>query len=152
MKEKVVLADKEYLVEEGIYTPVIKENPFEIHGGTYKMELMNQEVEVLVPNMEMPKEVDIGKLNYWGRMRLNFLKESKKEDYQIMYLQGTLMSHLLSKEEEIEEFISREEVKMMEAWGLTEELKEKDYLKYIGLKKNMDMLLQEMGEKKIILV
>ncbi|WP_407636480.1 TnpV protein [Anaerococcus provencensis] len=100
----------------------------------------------------MPKEVDIGKLNYWGRMRLNFLKENKEEDYQIMYLQGTLMSHLLSKEEEIEEFISREEVKMMEAWGLTEELKEKDYLKYIGLKKNMDMLLQEMGEKEIILV
>ncbi|WP_407080639.1 TnpV protein [Enterococcus faecium] len=102
--------------------------------------------------MAIPKEIDLKKLNRWGRMRLNFLKENKEEDYQIMYLQGTLMDHLLSKEKEIENFITREEVKMMETWGLTEELKEEDYLKYLRLKKNMDMTLQEIGEKEIILI
>ncbi|MCA2095496.1 TnpV protein [Anaerococcus degeneri] len=109
-------------------------------------------MEVLIPNMAIPKEIDLKKLNRWGRMRLNFLKENKEEDYQIMYLQGTLMDHLLSKEKEIEDFITREEVKMMETWGLTEELKEEDYLKYLRLKKNMDMTLQEIGEKEIILI
>ena len=62
------------------------------------------------------------------------------------------MDHLLSKEKEIEDFITREEVKMMETWGLTEELKEEDYLKYLRLKKNMDMTLQEIGEREIILI
>lgn len=56
------------------------------------------------------------------------------------------------KGKEIEDFITREEVKMMETWGLTEELKEEDYLKYLRLKKNMDMTLQEIGEREIILI
>ena len=152
MKEKLTLAGKEYLMEEGIYTPIVKENSFERQGGTYKMEELEEGMEVLVPNMAIPKEIDLKKLNRWGRMRLNFLKENKEEDYQIMYLQGTLMDHLLSKEKEIEDFITREEVKMMETWGLTEELKEEDYLKYLRLKKNMDMTLQEIGEREIILI
>ncbi|HFU0875088.1 TPA: TnpV protein [Streptococcus agalactiae] len=152
MKEKVTLAGKEYLMEEGIYTPIVKENSFERQGGTYKMEELEEGMEVLIPNMAIPKEIDLKKLNRWGRMRLNFLKENKEEDYQIMYLQGTLMDHLLSKEKEIEDFITREEVKMMETWGLTEELKEEDYLKYLRLKKNMDMTLQEIGEREIILI
>ncbi|HGI3124499.1 TPA: TnpV protein [Streptococcus agalactiae] len=152
MKEKVTLAGKEYLMEEGIYTPIVKENSFERQGGTYKMEELEEGMEVLVPNMAIPKEIDLKKLNRWGRMRLNFLKENKEEDYQIMYLQGTLMDHLLSKEKEIEDFITREEVKMMETWGLTEELKEEDYLKYLRLKKNMDMTIQEIGEREIILI
>ncbi|WP_350338365.1 TnpV protein [Peptoniphilus harei] len=152
MKEKLTLAGKEYLMEEGIYTPIVKENSFERQGGTYKMEELEEGVEVLIPNMAIPKEIDLKKLNRWGRMRLNFLKENKEEDYQIMYLQGTLMDHLLSKEKEIEDFITREEVKMMETWGLTEELKEEDYLKYLRLKKNKDMTLQEIGEREIILI
>ncbi|EMW5509308.1 TnpV protein [Enterococcus faecalis] len=152
MKEKLRLAGKEYLMEEGIYTPIVKENSFERQGGTYKMEELEEGMEVLIPNMAIPKEIDLKKLNRWGRMRLNFLKENKEEDYQTMYLQGTLMDHLLSKEKEIEDFITREEVKMMETWGLTEELKEEDYLKYLRLKKNMDMTLQEIGEKEIILI
>ena len=152
MKEKVTLAGKEYLMEEGIYTPIVKENSFERQGGTYKMEELEEGMEVLIPNMAIPKEIDLKKLNRWGRMRLNFLKENKEEDCQIMYLQGTLMDHLLSKEKEIEDFITREEVKMMETWGLTEELKEENYLKYLRLKKNMDMTLQEIGEKEIILI
>ncbi|MCC9844069.1 TnpV protein [Streptococcus agalactiae] len=146
------MAGKEYLMEEGIYTPIVKENSFERQGGTYKMEELEEGMEVLIPNMAIPKEIDLKKLNRWGRMRLNFLKENKEEDYQIMYLQGTLMDHLLSKEKEIEDFITREEVKMMETWGLTEELKEEDYLKYLRLKKNMDMTLQEIGEREIILI
>ncbi|EMQ0984763.1 TPA: TnpV protein [Enterococcus faecium] len=152
MKEKLTLAGKEYLMEEGIYTPIVKENSFERQGGTYKMEELEEGMEVLIPNMAIPEEIDLKKLNRWGRMRLNFLKENKEEDYQIMYLQGTLMDHLLSKEKEIEDFITREEVKMMETWGLTEELKEEDYLKYLRLKKNMDMTLQEIGEREIILI
>ena len=152
MKEKLTLAGKEYLMEEGIYTPIVKENSFERQGGTYKMEELEEGMEVLIPNMAIPKEIDLKKLNRWGRMRLNFLKENKEEGYQIMYLQGILMDHLLSKEKEIEDFITREEVKMMETWGLTEELKEEDYLKYLRLKKNMDMTLQEIGEREIILI
>ena len=40
MKETVVLAKKEYILEDEIYTPIVKESPFERQGGTYRLEKM----------------------------------------------------------------------------------------------------------------
>ena len=33
MKETVILVDREYLLEEKTYTPIVKENLFEKQGG-----------------------------------------------------------------------------------------------------------------------
>ena len=150
MRETVILADREYLLEEETYIPVIKENLFEKQGGTYSLEKMEDGEEVLIPNIKMPKIVDQSRLNRFGRERLKFLKENRENQYQSMYYRGTLMEHLLNIEEQVQEFLEKEEPKMMEAWGLKNELKSEDFLKYTGLKKNLDMTLTRIVLEQIV--
>ena len=150
MKETVILADREYLLEEKTYTPIVKENLFEKQGGTYSLEKMEDGEEVLIPNIEMPKIIDQSRLNRFGRERLKFLKENRENQYQSMYYRGTLMEHLLNIEEQVQEFLEKEEPKMMEVWGLTNELKSEDFLKYTGLKKNLDMTLTRIVLEQIV--
>ena len=152
MRETVILADREYLLEEETYTPIVKENLFEKQGGTYSLEKMEDGEEVLIPNIKMPKIVDQSRLNRFGRERLKFLKENRENQYQSMYYKETLMEHLLNIEEQAQEFLEKEEPKMMEDWGLTNELKSEDFLKYTGLKKNLDMTLTRMVLEQIVWV
>ena len=51
-----------------------------------------------IPNLVLPKQKKIH-LNKYGRMRLNYLKEHKKSEYIIMFMENTLIDHL----EEIQE-------------------------------------------------
>ena len=51
-----------------------------------------------IPNLVLPKQKKIH-LNKYGRMRLNYLKEHKKAEYTIMFMENTLIEHL----EEIQE-------------------------------------------------
>ena len=51
-----------------------------------------------IPNLVLPKQKKIH-LNKYGRMRLNYLKEHKKAEYTIMFMENTLIDHL----EEIQE-------------------------------------------------
>ena len=150
MRETVILADREYLLKEEIYIPVIKENLFEKQGGTYSLEKMEDGEEVLIPNIKMPKIIDQSRLNRFGRERLKFLKENRENQYQSMYYRGTLMEHLLNIEEQAQEFLEKEEPKMMQIWGLTNERKSEDFLKYMGLKKNLDMTLTRMVLEQIV--
>ncbi|MGP1611681.1 MAG: TnpV protein [Catonella sp.] len=96
--------------------------------------------------------VDEKALRKFSKARLKFLRESKKDYYEQMLLEGTLEEHLQKKEEEAMDFIMRERPKMMESWGLTEELQNSDFLKYAGLMKNLDMELDKMAMQQIIWV
>ena len=150
MKETVVLAKKEYILENEIYTPIVKESPFERQGGTYKLEKMEDGVEVLIPNMKMPEKIEAGKLNRFGKARLKYLKKERGEDYQIMLMEETLMNHLLDIQEQVENFLNIEEPKMKEAWEMTTEMQDQDFLKYAALKKNLDMTLTRMAMEQIV--
>ena len=150
MKETVVLAKKEYILENEIYTPIVKESPFERQGGTYKLEMMEDGAEVLIPNMKMPEKIEAGKLNRFGKERLKYLKKERGEDYQIMLMEETLMNHLLDIQEQVENFLNIEEPKMKEAWEMTTEMQDQDFLKYAALKKNLDMTLTRMAMEQIV--
>ena len=49
-----------------------------------------------IPNLVLPKQKKIH-LNKYGRMRLNYLKEYKKAEYTIMFMENTLFYHLKLK-------------------------------------------------------
>lgn len=51
-----------------------------------------------IANLVLPKQKKIY-LNKYGRMRLNYLKDHKKAEYTIMFMENTLIDHL----EEIQE-------------------------------------------------
>ena len=51
-----------------------------------------------ISNLKLSKQRKIH-LNKYGRMRLNYIKEHKKAEYTIMFMENTLIDHL----EEIQE-------------------------------------------------
>ncbi|HHY6269494.1 TnpV protein [Streptococcus equi] len=100
----------------------------------------------------MPEKINASKLNRFGKERLKYLKEEKQEEYQIMLMEETLMDHLIDIQEQVEDFLNIEEPRMKEAWKMTTEMQDQDFLKYTGLKKNLDMTLTKMAMEQIIWV
>lgn len=89
------------------------------------------EGDYYIPNITMPKQINIT-LNKYGRMRLNYLKENKNADYSIMFLDGTLNTHLKDIQEQstlrVEQIIKQ----LKDNSDLTEEMKNTDMLYWVG--------------------
>ena len=140
---------KEYLIENGIYTPVVKQTSYEQMGGTYKMILLDKKFQVLVPNLE-EEEIDLSRLNSWGRARMKYLEQEKEEFLKNLLMKGEVMEHLLSIQKEVEKFWEIEKPKMMKTMGLTEKLKEKDQIEWVGLMNSLLSSLREITYNQII--
>lgn len=105
-----------------------------------------------LPNLYLDTNFDYSKIGKYGRMRFQFLKENKKAEYIILFMQNKLQNHLLeidivannSFEFLMKEFAKRE--------NITEELKEKDQLKWVGLMNNIKHSAEEIILKELIYV
>ena len=95
-----------------------------------------------IPNLVLPKQKKIH-LNKYGRMRLNYLKEHKKAEYTIMFIENTLIDHL----EEIQETATKrvDEIinKLKAQSNLTEDMKNTDMLYWVG---SMNAIKQQAEE------
>ena len=95
-----------------------------------------------IPNLVLPKQKKIH-LNKYGRMRLNYLKEHKKSEYTIMFMENTLINHL----EEIQETATKrvDEIinKLKAQSNLTEDMKNTDMLYWVG---TMNAIRQQAEE------
>lgn len=80
-----------------------------------------------IPNIVLPKQKKIH-LNKYGKMRLNYLKEYKKAEYTIMFMENTLIDHL----EEIQETATKKVNQIIDGLkaksNLTEDMKNTDIL------------------------
>ncbi|MCR1935052.1 TnpV protein [Clostridium tepidum] len=76
--------------------------------------------------------------------------EEKERLFQEMFLEKSLMKHLLEVEETAKRFIEMEKPRMMESFGLTEELKAEDWMKWTGLMENLNHELREMAMKEYV--
>lgn len=151
MKEIVTLAGKKYEVEDGIYNPLEKKTPFEKDGGTYVAVQMNDGTLILTANRKT-HHVDYRKLNRYGRMRILYLErdEERSQDLNWMLMQGELMDHLLAIQKQVERFKDIEIPRMMEAQGVTEELKEKDPIEWAQRLSNIHSSIEEIIQREII--
>ena len=99
--------------------------------------------ELYYPALEIPEGTyyDIGKL---GRMRGEFLKEYRHSEYMKLFLSGELNQYLHEFEEECNDMMDQivEQMKIKE--GVTEELKAKDQMKWIGMMNNIRARAEEM--------
>ena len=104
-----------------------------------------------VPNLILKKEEKII-LNKYGRVRLKFLKENRKAEYTIMFINGTLNKHL----KEIQETaLQRVEViieQLKEKNHLTEEMKNTDQLYWVGMMNNFRNTAEEIVLNELIYV
>ena len=104
-----------------------------------------------IPNLVLPKQKKIH-LNKYGRMRLNYLKEHKKAEYTIMFMENTLINHL----EEIQETATKrlnqiiDDLKVKS--DLTEDMKNTDMLYWVGTMSSIKNQAEEIIIKELIYV
>ena len=145
--KKVTLGEKEYYVENGIYTPVAKESSFEKEGGTYRLE---GEGEYLIPNLELTmNEKPIGK---YGSLRRKHLMENNMILYESLSIQGQLHQHLVDINEQANKRMEIMTKKLMEQYGVTEELKAEDQMKWIQEVNNIRAMAEEVILREMIYV
>ena len=104
-----------------------------------------------IPNLVLPKQKKIH-LNKYGRMRLNYLKEHKKAEYTIMFMENTLINHL----EEIQETATKrvDEIinKLKAQSNLTEDMKNTDMIYWVGTMNTIKQQAEEIILNELIYV
>ena len=104
-----------------------------------------------IPNLILSKQRKIH-LNKYGRMRLNYLKEHKKAEYTIMFMENTLIDHL----EEIQETATKRVNQIIEDLkaksNLTEDVKNTDMLYWVGTMNSIKNQAEEFVLKELIYI
>ena len=95
------------------------------------------------------KNFEIGK---YGKLRLRYLKEHKKAEYTILLMDNELQKHLMVVDKIATERFELLMKQNAEKENITEELKEKDQLKWVGLMNNMKHSAEEIILKELIYV
>lgn len=103
-----------------------------------------------MPNLILEKEKIV--LNKYGRMRLNFLKENRKAEYTIMFVNGTLNKHLKEIQETAEDRIDLIIEQLKEQNNITEEMKNTDQLYWVSMMNNFKSTAEEIVLNELIYV
>jgi len=105
--------------------------------------------DYLIPNLTLtnPPTKPLGK---YGRMRKTYLKEHRPILYSQLLLSEKLYPHLLEIEEAANNRMELLMPQLMQAAGVTEELKASDPMKWAGLANNCKAQAEEMILEELI--
>ena len=106
--------------------------------------------EYYMPNLVLEKEKI--NLNKYGRARLNFLKQNRKAEYTIMFVNGTLNNHLKEIQELAQEKIDIIIEQLKQKNNLTEEMKNTNQLYWVGMMNSFKYTAEEIIYKELIYV
>ncbi len=106
--------------------------------------------EYYMPNLVLEKEKI--NLNKYGRARLNFLKQNRKAEYTIMFVNGTLNNHLKEIQELAQEKIDIIIEQLKQKNNLTEEMKNTNQLYWVGMMNSFKNTAEEIIYKELIYV
>ena len=109
------------------------------------------EGDYYIPNLAMPKQEKIT-LNKYGRMRLKYLKEYKKSDYTIMFMDGTLNAHLKEIQETAQNRVEHIINQLKEKSDLTEDMKNIDMLYWVGSMNSIKAQAEEIVFSELIFI
>ena len=98
---------------------------------------------------EYEKNYHIGK---YGHLRLEYLKKNKKADYTIMFMDGTLIKHIVDTDKQAKARYDILMKQMLERNPIDENLKDTDPLKWIGLINNYKYSAEEIIFKELIYI
>lgn len=125
------------------------------HDEVWGMEENMKEIEyieingLLYPNLKVEPVKQLN-LTRFGKMRLNFLKEHHKVIYTNMLISNTLNEHLQSIDDEANQLYDKLVDDYKKKRNITEELKEKDQLRWIQEMNNIENCVMEVILKNII--
>ena len=117
---------------------------FESMGGTY-----TKSGDYYIPDITLP-EGSNGKIGKYGRMRHQYLKEHRPVLYNTMILDGSLWNHLaevdISCNNRLDVLISG----MQEKRCITEELKARDPMAWVGTMNNIRSCAEEIILRELV--
>ena len=104
-----------------------------------------------LPNLviEPQRKID---LNKYGRLRLEYLKNHKKAEYTILFMDNKLTDHLKEVQETATKRVKEIIKSLKEKSNLTEEMKNTDQLYWIGMMNNFKNQAEEIVLKELIYV
>ena len=107
--------------------------------------------DIYYPNLQLPEgtNYNIGK---FGHMRCEYLKEFKHGYYMELLFDGRLNEYLHEVDEECYERMELLVEQMKVGAGITEELKESDQMKWVGLINNVRSSAEEIVMRELIYV
>ena len=94
-----------------------------------------------LPMIKAPETPEIG---VWGRKYLRYLKENRKQYYTALLLSGKLYDHAAEIDRSAEEMYEKLIREMTERDGITEDLKARDQLAWIGAMNNIQHRVNEI--------
>ena len=102
-----------------------------------------------IPNLTVPddKVYNIGK---YGRMHAKFIKENRSCFYSMKMLGGTWLAYLEEIDTSAKEMVDRLIKDMAVKQGITEELKAKDQMAWVGAMKNIRNSAEEFVLKDFV--
>ena len=104
----------------------MKKTIFEQMGGTY-----TRQGDYYLPNLLLPTEEN-KPIGIWGQRHLRYLKQHRKVLYTNLLTSGKLNSYLADIDEQAEDMFLRLVEQMAEREGITEQLKAKKPMKWVG--------------------
>ena len=107
--------------------------------------------DYLLPNLVMDDQPE-GEIGVWGWRRKNFLKERRKGTYNAMLMKGTLTKHLIDTNEAALDMMETLVKQMAKAEGVTEDLKRRDQMAWVGAMNNIRNRADEIVRNEIIYV
>ena len=118
---------------------------YEQLGGTYHQ----GEDGVLYPAL-LPPEDDAPTYGKYGRMRRTYLKEHRPALYTSLLLSGKLNAHLNEIDETAHARMELLTKQMAAAQGITEELKARDQMAWVGAMNNIRNAAEEIIGSELI--
>ena len=117
---------------------------FDTMGGTYR-----QCGDYLIPEIALPdtEKISLGK---YGRMRQHYLKEHRGVLYNAMILDGTLWNHLAEVDNICKGRMDAFILGVKETQGITEELKARDPMAWVGAMNNIRSAAEEILFTEVI--
>ncbi len=111
-------------------------------GGTY-----HWEGDYRIPNLVAPEAPNIG---IWGQRRRKYLKEHHRILYNSMLYSGTLNAHLEEVDQSAAEMFDRLVKQMAAQQGITEALKARDQMAWVGAMNNIHNAATEIVNTQLI--
>lgn len=142
----VVLNNAEYIEKNGIYNPIKKESSYEEKGGTYEL----GKDGMLYPTFDFIVKRRKIKYENFGMLHLAYLKMEHIELYMDLEIENKLKKRQLEIDNRANKFRELETPRYMKAWEVTEELKMKNYKKWVKLMNQIDIIIDEQIKHMIV--
>ena len=102
-----------------------------------------------MPNLVLKQEEKVI-LNKYGRLRLNYLKEHKKAEYTILFMNGEINKHLKEIQETATKRVNQIIEELKAKSDLTEDMKNTDMLYWVGTMNSIKQQAEEIVLNELI--